>query len=154
MSITYDEYKEICAVLRNYARYEMLYKKYFCTVATNSQTGEQTLIFSDELAERNANFIEKWQPKKQKIEARLKKDSYFKQAGKNRDEKDLRLGNRKFADLTQYYKLESEFDKLEDMLLKMQPRQTLEEHITDLRKKKANFEASLSSGGQTPQPQI
>ncbi len=152
MNITYDEYKEACAVLRSFSKYEMLYKKYFCLVTTNSQTGEQTLIFSDELAERNANFIEKWQEKQHKIEARLKKDSYFKQAGKNRDEKDLRLGKRKFADLLQYYKLDAEFATLEDILLQMQPRQTLDEHIADLRKKKARFEASLSSGEQTSQP--
>ena len=57
--------------------------------------------------------MQRWPEKRVKIEQRLKKNSYF-HSGRNTDEKDLRLGKKRYTELKIYCSLEDELKELED----------------------------------------
>ena len=132
-----SEYSEICEILDAYDRYIYLYHLYFCK---KLESGE--FEFCEEFAKKNAEFLQNWKAKKEKIEARMKKNKYFSRASKAADEKELRLGKRRYLDLMIYCGLEKDFDVINKNLvdLSASPESDLKFYIEDLEKRRVEIE--------------
>ena len=131
------EYAELCEIVENYDKFMYLYTLHFCKKLENG-----SYEFSEERAERNATFMQGWNEKQTKLENRIAKDKYFVRNGRIGDEKELRYGRRRFAELTTYCKLEKEFAELEARLvdISQSPESDLKFYIDELRSRKEAIE--------------
>ena len=62
------EYAQLCEIIDGYDTFVYLYHLHFC-----KKLDDGNFKFNPELAERNADFMQRWPKKKEKIEQRLKK---------------------------------------------------------------------------------
>ena len=133
-------YEQICETIENFKEYEKLFALYFCKKLTDEKGVLIDYVFQEKLIDQNANFVKNWETKQEKIEARLKRNSYFGN-GKSKDQRDLRTGRQKFKDLIKYYYLKELFEKVENNIA---GEMTLEQYISQLKKRQKEIEKSFS----------
>ena len=131
------EYAQLCEIVEGYDAFVHLYHLHFC-----KKLNDGSFEFCEEFAKKNAEFLQNWKDKKEKIEKRLKKNKYFSRGSKTADEKELRLGKRRYSDLVIYCQLEKDFSELDKNLVDLSnsPESDLKYYIEELKKKKESFE--------------
>lgn len=140
------EYDEINEVIADYETCLSIQEKYFSDESWINEHDPEfrdvTHDYNPEKAKKCAEFILNWETKREKIVARMKKNSYFTKAGRMKDSSDLKCGDRKFDDLLLFSELNEKFEALGKAI---QPNASIvdaivNEHIRELYKKRKLIE--------------